>query len=288
MYRIAILGCENSHANAFLSAVLEEKVVEDIEFVGVFSEDAEAARKLHDRFGVYVAEGYDEFVGKIDGLIITARHGENHYKYAKPYIASGIPMFIDKPITHSEEDAGEFMEALKAHHVPVCGGSMVTFSPGMDKLREALQSGEYGKVIGGYVRMPINKCNPYGNFHFYSQHAVQCMLEIFGMHPRSVQVFEKGITYTCVVRYDDFDVTVFYAENHAVYYEGIHFENKFLGMELSLEGCANREFMEFYELLTAHEQRVSYEDLFAPVYVINAMDRAIKSGKEALITEWRG
>lgn len=286
MYKVAILGCENSHADTFLEAVLEKKVVEDIEFVGVYSEDMEAAQKLHDRFGVYVAERYDEFVGKIDGLIVTARHGANHYKYAKPYIESGIPMFIDKPITYSENDATAFMAELKAHKVPVFGGSMVVFSEGIKRLKESLNKDEYGKIVGGFIRMPVKKCNPYGNFHFYSQHGVQCMLEVFGMNPRSVQVFEKGITYTCVVRYDEFDVVLFYAENYKVYYQAVNYEDKFLGKEISLDECADREFMEFYELLTTRNQKTSYEEIFAPVYVINAIDRAIKSGKEETVIKY--
>ena len=286
MYKVAILGCENSHADAFLSAVIEKKIVTDIEFVGVYSDDAEAAQKLHARFGVYVAQSYDEFVGQIDGLIVTARHGANHYKYAKPYIASGIPMFIDKPITYSEEDAAAFMAELKEHNVPVFGGSMVVFAEGMNQLRESLKSDTYGKILSGFVRMPVSKKNAYGDFHFYSQHGVQCMMEIFGMNPRSVQVFEKGISYTCVVRYDDYDVVLFYPEDYSVYYQAINYEKKFLGVEISLDGCADKEFMEFYELLTTCNQKTSYEEIFAPVYVINAIDRAIKSGKEEPIVKY--
>lgn len=286
MYKVAILGCENCHADLFLSAVLEDKVVDDVEFVGVYSEDMEAAQKLHEQFGVYVAQEYDEFVGKIDGLIITARHGGNHYKYAKPYIKSGIPMFIDKPITHSEEDAKEFMAELKANNVPVCGGSMVVFSEGIKKLKESLKTDKYGRIIGGFVRMPIDKCNPYGNFHFYGQHAVQCMMKVFGMNPRSVRAFESGITYTCIVRYDDFDVVLFYDEKAVVYYQAINYENKFLGEEIFVDGCPVEEFMEYYELLTTRSQKTSYEEIFAPVYVINAIDRAIKSGKEELIVKY--
>ena len=100
MYKIAILGCENSHANNFLRVIYKEKLVSDVEVVGVYSYDMEAAQKLHEEYGVAVAESYDAFVGKVDGIMITARHGDNHYKYAKPYLDSGIPMYIDKPITH--------------------------------------------------------------------------------------------------------------------------------------------------------------------------------------------
>ena len=109
MYNVAILGCENSHDNSFLNLVMTRKVIENI-----------------------------EFVGKVDGIMITASHGDNHYKYAKPYIESGIPMFIDKPITCSEDEAEAFMQELKEHQVPACGGSICVFAQYVQKLKKAV------------------------------------------------------------------------------------------------------------------------------------------------------
>ena len=109
MKKIAILGCENSHANNFLKYIRDNSELADIEVVGVYSDEKEPPEKLNAEYGVPIMKDYADAVGKIDGLIITARHGANHYKYAKPYIGSGIPMFIDKPITVSEDEALEFM-----------------------------------------------------------------------------------------------------------------------------------------------------------------------------------
>lgn len=278
MYRIAILGCENSHANSFLNAVINEKKVDDVEFAGIYSDDLEAARKLHEEFGVYVAQSYDEFVGKVDGIIVTARHGDNHYKYAKPYIESGIPMFIDKPTTCTEEDARAFMEELKAKKVPVCGGSMCVFSEYVQNLKKAVETEKYGKVLGGYLRAPVSMDNPYGGFYFYSQHLVQVMMEIFGYDPKAVQMVENAGTYTCIVRYEDYDVNLAFVEGNYLYYASISCADAYVGDAYALDHCFEKEFMEYYELLTTKEQRRSYEEVFAPVYVLNALDRAMKSG----------
>ena len=98
MYRIVMLGVENSHANNFLSLIADGRYPE-IEVVGVYSDEEPAVRALNEKFGVKIMQSYDEAVGQVDGVVITARHGDNHYKYAKPYLPSGVPMFIDKPIT---------------------------------------------------------------------------------------------------------------------------------------------------------------------------------------------
>ena len=122
MKRIAILGCENSHADHFLKALRENPDYADYEMVGIYSIDEEASQKLHEEFGAPILSSFDEAVGKIDGLIITARHGDSHYKFAKPYIDSGIPMFIDKPITVKEDEAVEFMKRLRERGVRISGG----------------------------------------------------------------------------------------------------------------------------------------------------------------------
>ena len=54
---------------------------------------------------------------------------------------------------------------------------------------------------------------------------------------------------------------------------------------MNLESTADHnwfesEFKEFYALLGGADSPVSYEDLFSSVYVMNAIERAIASGKE--------
>ena len=82
MFKIAILGCENSHADAFLESIIKKGEYPDLEVVGVYSHEADANARMKEKFGVYCAESFDEFVGKVDGIMITARDGDNHYKYA--------------------------------------------------------------------------------------------------------------------------------------------------------------------------------------------------------------
>ena len=284
MFKIAILGCENSHADAFLEAVIEQKIVDDVEFVGVYSDDKEAAQKLHDRFGVAVADDYDAFVGQVDGIIVTARNGANHYKYAKPYLASGIPMFIDKPITNSEEDAAAFMAELKKYNIRVTGGSVCPLADYVQELKKAVQEQTYGKVLGGYLRAPVSIENAYGNFFFYSQHLVQILTEVFGLYPNSVKAFQNDKIYTCIVRYDDFDVTIEFTDGSYVYYAGVSFAKAFVGKEVVFtEQDWNQEFLDFHDLLLGKPQKQSYEDFFAPVYILNAIERSLKSGKEEVV-----
>lgn len=283
MYKIAILGCENSHADAFLKLISEDKIYTDIEVVGVFSEDLEAANKLNEKYGVYVAESYDEFVGKVDGIMNTARHGDNHYKYLKPYISSGIPMFIDKPITKSTKDAEEFKAELIKNNVKVSGGSSLKHPDGISVLKKIVANKEYGEIYSGFARAPVSLVNDYGNFSFYSQHLIQMIGEVFGYFPNSVKAFVNGNVINCTVRYTEYDINITFVNGNYKYYAGVSCENKAEIIECPLDGCYKKEFDEFYGILKGGEQPQSYDEFFAPVYIMNAIERSMDSGNEEII-----
>lgn len=285
MYRIAILGCENTHAAGFLKAMKEEGI-DDVEVVGVYSHQPEAAEKLNADFGVPVLDNYDSAVGKVDGVIITARHGDRHYMYAKPYISSGIPMFIDKPITIKESEACEFVTLLKENGCRITGGSMCIYSDYVQELKAMKASGEYGNVLGGYLRAPLMSGSEHGGFYFYSHHLVHVMCELFGYYPNSVIAHRCGDAVNITVRYDGYDVNAVYADNSAsnnVYYAGINFEKKVAADNCGLNNCASRELHTYLDLLRGGDMKLSYSDVFAPVYILAAIDRAMQSGKEEII-----
>ena len=80
--------------------------------------------------------------------MVTARHGANHYKYAKPYLSSGIPMFIDKPVTVNGEEAVAFMREARENGVRICGSSCGKFLHGVVTLAQKVKSGDVGTIHG--------------------------------------------------------------------------------------------------------------------------------------------
>ena len=212
MYKIAILGCENSHANAFLKLINEGKYPE-IEVIGIYSNEPEAAKKLHDEFGAPIMDDFTDAVGKVDGIMITARHGDNHFKYAKPYIESGIPMFIDKPITCREEDAVEFMRTAKEKGIRLCGGSTCAALQETIELAEAVENKVCGELRGGSIVSPIYTDSPYGGFYFYAEHLVDIMTKIFGYGVKAVYAEKLSKSISLTAKYDGYNVQGTYVEH---------------------------------------------------------------------------
>ncbi len=278
MKKIAILGCENSHANAFLKFVKEKKEFKDVEVIGVYSDDTAAANKLNETFKVPVMNTHDELVGKVDGVIVTARHGDNHYKYAKPYLDSKIPMFIDKPFTISEQDTIDFMNEIKSKNIPVCGGSSLKHDKFIQALKKERLDGD-NDTLGGLVRAPYSKENDYGNFYFYAPHLVEMVCEVFGRFPENVKATETNDNITVIFHYEGFDAVGLFANKNYRYFAARLSKEKSTAYEIpDSSDWFYQEFKEYYNLLCGGEAVNTLEELASPVFIMNAIQRSLKNG----------
>ena len=289
MKKIAILGCENSHAATFLDFIYNTDKYSDIEVVGVYSNEPEASKALSEKFGVKVLDSYTDAVGKVDGLIITARHGDLHFEYAKPYIESGVPMFIDKPVTIKEDEAIELMKQLKAHGIRFSGGSSLKHDAGVKALKKEHLESLDGKTLGGFVRAPLDSASVYGGFYFYAPHLVEVVSEIFGKYPLTVEAKKKDDITTVKFNYENYSVEGMFVEHNYVYYACRFADKSVKGMNLE---CTNEnnwfesEFKEFYDILKGAPSPVDHRDFISSVFVMNAIERSLLSGKEEKVNSF--
>lgn len=290
MKNIIILGCENSHADMFLGFMKGNEKYADLHVAGVYSEDRAAAEKLSEKYGVKVMNAYDEAVGEADGVIVTARHGNNHYRYAAPYIRSGVPMFIDKPVSIAESDALKLARECKAAGVKLTGGSCCVHDELVKTLKKEREENFDGKTLSGYIRCPVNMANDYGNFFFYSEHLIGVLSAVFGFYPESVKAYKNEEKLTVIFRYKDYDVTGLYVDgNYSCYYVMRVSEHHVHGGEFPIKEnspCFKIELEEFYGLLCGDKQRLSYENFIAPVFVLNAIQKSLDTGKEELVNKF--
>ena len=280
MYKVAILGCENTHANSFLRQIYKKGRHPDIGVIGIYSDDADAARKLHEEFGVPVMGSYDELVGKVDGIMVTARHGANHYKYAKPYLASGIPMFIDKPVTISGEEAVAFMRDARDNGVRICGSSVGKFLNGVVTLAEKVKSGEIGTIHGGNICAPIEIDSPYGGFYFYTPHLVQMMVTLFGGDVLEVSAVQQGRDVGIVANYRDYPITGSYVSAGGHFAATVYAENGIFTEPCELHSYAfEHQLDDMHDLLAGGDMKESYDDFIRPVFILEALEKSLRSGK---------
>lgn len=291
MYKIALLGTENTHAMNFAKIVKGGYGLgdgyPDFEIIGAYGLSSESNKKLKEMGIPCVAERYDEFVGKVDAIMITARHGDNHLKYAEPYFKSGIPLFIDKPFTISEDEALTLARKAKENGCALCGGSVLRILTDVKAIKNytlpMLNGKNEGldKVVGGSASSPLYYMENCGGFFFYSQHLVEMILEVFGPDMKIVHAFSKngGRQVTVVCRYDDFDVTAHFGTKE--YTITVHTQNNMFHTVVdSVTEAFQKEFEEFARTVRYNRMEVSFDTLLRPVFVLNAINRSIESGKE--------
>ena len=278
MYKIAILGSENSHCAGFASVLAPregEKRFPDIELVGVAGDEA-SNKAITDKYDVSLAsEDAAAFAGAVDAVMITARHGGRHLPFALPYIREGAKLWVDKPITASVGDARELVRLAHEKKLLLCGGSSLAGAEGTVRMKDLVR--EKGKAVtGGHVTAPVNLVNDYGNFWFYSQHLVQMVTEVFGQNIVSVEAKRKGEGVPAVFHYPDFDVTAYFGTGYSITVYlggyGAACEKIDLGGEYFMP-----ELSEFAEMLRHGTVCQTPEELVYPVFIIDALIRSMEA-----------
>jgi len=282
--KIAILGAESTHAKTFASQLAGKdgsKLFPDVELVGVYADkalpdsDAGVQAILKNSACQYITDQYDKFVEQVDGVMITSRHGSRHLEYASPYLEKGIPVWIDKPICSSIKDAVELVRIAGKYDTPVCGGSSLVFSK---EIKEAASFVKENRetIRGGHVTAPIHMDSEYDGFWFYAQHAIQMMLEVFGMEVRKVAASRGGKFVQAVYEYDDFSVSVYFGTGYTMtlYKDNYHAEP----MKISTGG-SEKELEEFYHIVKDGHGNISYNDWILPVFLIDATIKAYEQNK---------
>ena len=283
--KIAILGTENSHAYAFANLIKNSPKYKDVEIVGVYGYDDAANKKLVDDGLVkYVGADPHEFLGKVDGIMVTARHGDHHNEYALPYVMAGIPAFIDKPFTVGLDKAAELLDAAKENGALLCGGSSLKYLDEMNSLARFRQT---KTVVGGNVTAPINMVNPYGGFYFYAQHLIEILFSVFGTDIKSVYARNHGDEdrISVIFDYGAYDVT---AQFYGAY--------TYTATVYAKEGCRHaaaddvtycyeKELDDFVNMVNTKTMPHDYESLVKPLKLMHFIEDSFTQNKEIAV-EW--
>ncbi len=281
MYRIGILGSENSHAMAFaeiFNGVNEayRGEFEDIRVTGVFGTDAEANRKVFEKGGLeFIAESPEDMLGRVDAVMVTARDGKYHFPYARPFLEKGMPAFIDKPFTRSVEEAEQMIALARKTGSQLIGGSGVKLMREVAALKKAAQEQD---VLGGDITAPVNMENPYGGFWFYSAHLVECCLTVFGEDPEWVFADRNG-GVTAIVHYPRYDVTCHFLPEAYHYAGTVCAKSGLKTAEISLDGIYAEECRGFARMLRTGKAEGDPHSLVMPVAVLAAMEKSFETGK---------
>ncbi|MFA6947527.1 MAG: Gfo/Idh/MocA family oxidoreductase [Eubacteriales bacterium] len=282
MYRVGILGTENSHAAAFCDLInAPDTAYPDFKVTSLYALErapSEAITAKHPE--VSIADSIEAMMDSVDCVMVTARHGKYHKAFALPFIKAGKPAFIDKPFTIDLADTIELIETAAEHGVPLTGGSGCKYSDELLALKADIDAGKIGALRSLMLTFAVDLTSVYGGIYFYSSHMVEMMLAIAGNDVRSVKAFVKGEHLTAVARYDSLDVILNFNNQYTAAAYG---DKGYLFRDITCNNIYKYEVDHFTEMVRTGVSPLTNAQLITPVRVMNALERSIATGREELV-----
>ena len=194
MFRIGILGSDNSHADRF-SEILNRSdhaaylPNSGAKVVAIWGQEAERTQQVAANGCIdTIVAAPEDMLGQVDAVFCVTRHGGLHRELVVPYLEAGVPVFIDKPLAVSPDDAREIVRVAQAKGTPFTSFSTVRFSASTQAFAE--ECAKLGGIrVGGYTG-PASRRNIYGGVIFYAIHSIEMMLMFQGTGVTWVQAHE--------------------------------------------------------------------------------------------------
>lgn len=122
----------------------------------------------------YAVAAPEELLADVDGVVLARDDWRSHWELARPFLDSGVPVFVDKPLSLDHQMLAAFAPHLEAGRVMSCSG--YRFAPELDTLRRELTH-EPPLVLQG-----IGPCD----WERYAVHLVEPLLLLTAARPAEV------------------------------------------------------------------------------------------------------
>ena len=288
MIKIGIIGSDNSHADAFSSLINipNEKTGKfeypDCKVTMIYGEEKERTEEVAKigKIETIVSDPL-EMIGKVDAVMIVFRHGGLHAKHAIPFLKAGIPVWLDKPFTISNEEAKELIALSKETGTILTGGSTCKFCYDVLMLKNAVQNNFYvGKTQVAYMNFPGTWENEYGGLYFYGAHLVEMACAAFGYDMKSVMATKSNGNVCAVVKYENYQVILNFIDGGVHNFCYVIGETGTIERRLDITLAYRHGLDEYIKTLKSGELPCSHENLYATVELLNAIVDSVNTGKE--------
>lgn len=186
--RLGIVGTDTSHVIAFTRMLNDANAPNHIAGARVVaaykggSPDVESSRTRIDKFAAQLQSRWKvEFVPdiptlcqKVDGILLESVDGRVHLEQARQVIAAHKPLFIDKPLASTYEDAREIARLAKQAGVPWFSSSSLRWS-------EAATTMKFADALGAVTWGP-GPMEPHHqlDLSWYAIHSVEMLFTLLG------------------------------------------------------------------------------------------------------------
>ncbi|SKB36995.1 hypothetical protein SAMN05660776_0774 [Salegentibacter holothuriorum] len=209
-----------------------------------------------------IVEKPEELIGKVDAILLARDDAENHFKMALPFIKAGLPVFIDKPLALSVEEAEEILNEQQFEN-QIFSCSSIRFAQELNLTRSEKE--EIGKIV--HIEAAIPK-----KWDTYAIHLIEpvvarlphrgALINVQSLHSNSIAnclvEWENATAYLKVTGKIPVSVGItFYGENGIVTKE---FKDSFT--------CFKKSLHRFVNVVQDKEKNISREETLEIIKIL--------------------
>jgi predicted dehydrogenase len=213
--RIGLVGLDTSHSVAFTRILNDPEPPPETRVEGARVTHAWGAREKGD-LGTVVEERREELagqwsveivrkpadmLGKVDAAMLLSVNGADHLKLARPFLAEGLPLFIDKPFTNTVGQARGLIKMIHASGSVVMSCSALRYAEEVSAV--ANEASEIGTPFGGCLSGPGHHREGMPGPLYYGIHTAEMLQALFGTGVESVRCEHSEREDVATVYYSD-------------------------------------------------------------------------------------
>ena len=195
--RVGIIGTDTSHVIEFTRIFNDASDPEHVPGVRVVaaykggSPDVEESRnrvekyaaELRDKWKIDIVDDIPKLCARVDGVLLESVDGRAHLNQAKLVFAAGKPVFIDKPLAASYQDAKEIARLASQAGAPWFSSSSLRYWEETERLKNPQGS---GRVLTYSVYSPSPTEPHHPDLMWYGIHGVEMLFTLMGTGCESV------------------------------------------------------------------------------------------------------
>ncbi|RLQ94854.1 Gfo/Idh/MocA family protein [Falsibacillus albus] len=172
-----------------------------------FSEDLPISKErvsgytdtLEKEFNITITESIKGTAKMSDAILLTAVDGRKHVDLFKELLPYQLPVFIDKPMTLSVNDAKELFALAEAHKVPAMSTSSLRYAESLSALIEKYKE----DITSIYINGPLPMQEHMPGYFWYGIHMIEMAVAALGTGIKNVSVTANNLHEIVIAEWQD-------------------------------------------------------------------------------------
>jgi len=210
--KVGMVGLDTSHCEAFVKVLNYEDSPHHVpgatvvaaypggselcavsrDRVGKFTE------AIRDQHGIALCDSIEELGERADAFVLHSVDGRQHLEQFRALSAFGKPVFIDKPLACSYEDARQIAELADERGIPWMSASSIRFAAGVSGLTQP------GEQVGSCEAFGTMSILPdYPTYFWYGVHGADVLFSYLGTGCCGVRALHEEQMDLLIGKWDD-------------------------------------------------------------------------------------